>query len=232
MNKDEMRKLLLLGQGQSVEFKARCSADVIGRHVRAFLNSGGGYVVCGVGDKGSVVGVGPDEDMSSLEAKLTLGISPKALVSLDVQEIDGKRLVVVEVPAGKDMPYAFRNEVLVREGGGTVRAGIGTIRDMVLRRQAEPERWERRLSPAELEDDVDTDEVYAAVRAVNKTSHIPLGNSDDPTVVLEDMGVARYGRLTNGGDVLFGKNPALRYPQVGFGRSALQRTRPTMLTRI
>ncbi|MDW7659405.1 MAG: ATP-binding protein, partial [Bacillota bacterium] len=31
---------------------------------------------------------------------------------------------------------------------------------------------------------------------------------------LEDLSVARYGRLTNAGDVLFAENPASRYPQI------------------
>src|SRR5690606_80909 len=36
----------------------------------------------------------------------------------------------------------------------------------------------------------------------------------DVVRTLEDLSVARYGRLTNGGDVLFTKNPAMRLPQI------------------
>jgi ATP-dependent DNA helicase RecG len=36
----------------------------------------------------------------------------------------------------------------------------------------------------------------------------------EPYAILEDLAVAKYGRLTNGGDVLFGRNPAIRLPQV------------------
>ena len=32
-------------------------------------------------------------------------------------------------------------------------------------------------------------------------------------MVLEDLSVSKYGRLTNAGDILFSKNPAVRYPQ-------------------
>lgn len=35
-----------------------------------------------------------------------------------------------------------------------------------------------------------------------------------PSMVLEDFSVARYGRLKNGGDVLFATNPAIRLPQI------------------
>ncbi len=46
--------------------------------------------------------------------------------------------------SGQDIPYAFHNEVFVRDGDQTVQADIETIREMVMRRQVEPERWERR----------------------------------------------------------------------------------------
>jgi ATP-dependent DNA helicase RecG len=33
-------------------------------------------------------------------------------------------------------------------------------------------------------------------------------------MVLEDFSAAKHGRLTNGGDVLFSRNPAVRLPQI------------------
>ena len=43
----------------------------------------------------------------------------------------------------------------IREGEMTRRADIATLREMIMRREVEPERWERRFSNADLHDDLD-----------------------------------------------------------------------------
>ena len=214
MNIEKLKNLLQLGEGQTVEYKTGCRPDMIGREVCAFLNSGGGCVVCGVGDDGKAVGLNNEDSAESIEKALYQGISPKALISVESKTVGKKRLLVVEVPAGKDIPYAFRDEIFIRAGGGTRKADIATIRDMVLRRQVEPERWERRFSDAEIESDLEIQEIRSVVQAAEKTARIAFRNPSDPLMVLEDLSVLKYGRLTNGGDVLFARNPAARHPQV------------------
>lgn len=146
MNRKTLTSLLMLGEGQSMEFKTACRPDTVGRQVCAFLNSGGGYIVCGVSDTGEVLGLNKNFNLIHLERKLSQGISPKALVSVELQKIEDKEVLVVEIPAGKDYPYAFENDIFIREGDQTVKADVETVRDMVMRRQVEPERWERRFS--------------------------------------------------------------------------------------
>lgn len=214
MKMDGLRKLLMLGENQSVEFKATCRIDVVCRHVCGFLNSGGGYVICGVGDRGGVVGIRSEEEVAPLRSQLGTELSPKALVSVEIQKVNGKEVAVVEVPSGKDIPYAYRNEVFIRVGESTRKADIATIKDMVLRRQVEPERWERRFSSADLETDLDRDEIRRTTESVLKSSRLAFRDEGSLLGVLEDLAVVKYGRLTNGGDVLFAQNPAIRHPQV------------------
>jgi len=131
-----------------------------------------------------------------------------------VQEVEGKALLVIEVPSGKDLPYAFQDAIYLRVGQSTQKADIDTIRDMVLRKQVEPERWERRFSSADIEHDIDADELRSAVTNIQKVRRAFFRDADNLNAILEDLSVAKYGRLTNGGDVLFGRNPAKRLPQV------------------
>ena len=216
MKMGAIRELLSLGEGQSVEFRSDCQdIGVIGQVVCGFLNTSGGYVVCGVDERGTVIGVdAAGELVKSLEQRLQQGLSPGTLVSVQVREVGGKELLVVEVPAGKDLPYAFENVIYLRKGQVTRKADVETIRDMVLRKQVEPERWERRFSPADINEDLDREEVHSLVRAVSMRPWFRFRDSENPVMVLEDLAVSRYGRLTNAGDVLFGANPAMRYPQV------------------
>ena len=58
MDVKQLKRLLSLGEGQSVEFKSSCkNVEVIGQIVCGFLNEDGGYLVCGVGGHGEITGV-------------------------------------------------------------------------------------------------------------------------------------------------------------------------------
>ena len=216
MKTKTVRESLSLGEGYNIEFMSDCGdAGIVGQAVCGFLNTSGGYIVCGMDKRGELAGINRAAELAkSLEQGLQQGLSPGAMVSVQVQEVEGKALLVIEVPAGKDLPYAFENVIYLREGQATRKADVETIRDMVLRKQVEPERWERRFSPADMNEDLDRDEVHSVVMAVKKSGRFRFRDNDDPTAILEDLSVSRYGRLTNGGDVLFGTNPAIRYPQV------------------
>ena len=216
MKKEELKEILLLGKSRNVEFKSHCeNLNVIGRTICGFLNSAGGYLVCGMGDQGQLLGVdNPNNMAKNIEEILQKYLSPRSLVSVQVQEVEGKALLVIEVPAGKDLPYAFRDAIYLRVGQSIQKADIDTIRDMVLRKQVEPERWERRFSSADIDHDIDTDEIRSAVANIQKVRRAFFRDAENPYAILEDLSVAKYGRLTNGGDVLFGRNPAKRLPQV------------------
>ena len=131
-----------------------------------------------------------------------------------VEQLSGKPVIVIEVPAGKDVPYAFQDVIYIRYAESTRKADIETIRDIVMRNQIEPERWERRFSFAEIDKNVDLTEVRAAVEEATKVKRKIFRDATQINMILEDFSVARYGRLTNGGDVLFTENPSIRLPQV------------------
>jgi ATP-dependent DNA helicase RecG len=103
--------------------------------------------------------------------------------------------------------------IYLREGDLTRAATPEEIRDIILRRGIEPERWERRFSMADLETDLAPEEIRAAVDYADRVKRAFFRNPANLVMVLEDFSAAKYGRLTNGGDVLFTRNPAARLPQ-------------------
>ena len=215
MNRDELVRLLALGEGRSLEFKTRVEPRACGEVVCAFLNSGGGFLILGVADRGEVVGVPGSQRIERLESALTEGIVPKALVSVEEHVLEDNRVWVVEVPAGHDFPYGFRDVIWVREADKIRRADIDTIRDLVLRRQIEPERWERRFSDADPGSDLDLPEIRSSLLRPHASPLGPLHPGvADPLDALGRLGLSKHGRLTNGGDVLFASRPSARHPQV------------------
>ncbi|MDX8549361.1 putative DNA binding domain-containing protein [Methanospirillum sp. J.3.6.1-F.2.7.3] len=216
MNKYDIINLLKLGENQNVEFKLDCNNLIaIGNEVCALLNTTGGFVICGVNDGWEPIGIdNSDNQVKRLEEIFQNNLSPKAPIFISTQKVEDKSLVIIEVPKGEDIPYAFQNDIFLRVSNRTRRADIETIKDMVLRRQVEPERWERRLSLADINTDLSEKEIDAFIKAAKTRICFQLQEDTDKFSILEKFSLSKYGRLTNGGDVLFGKNPAIRFPQI------------------
>ncbi len=85
---------------------------------------------------------------------------------------------------------------------------------MVLKRQVEPERWERRFSDVDLETELDYEHIDSVIEKIKTSGRYKFYNETKGLKPLEDLGFIKYGKLTNGGDVLFTINPAKRKPQV------------------
>lgn len=217
MKIEKLKEVLHLGEGQNIEFKFPCpDAGAIGPAVSGFLNSStGGFIVCGIDETGKIIGIKNADMMAkTLGQVLEKNLTPKTLVEIHIQKIQNKNLIIIEVPAGRDPPYAYKEAIYLRKGAETLKADIETIRDIILRRQVEPERWERRFSSADTQKDLDPKEIQAAIIEINKAGRLQFRISEKPITVLEKLSVIKYGRLTNGGDVLFSTNPATRYPQI------------------
>ena len=215
MKNEELINLLSLGEGQIVEFKSNADLKMVGPQVCAFLNSSGGYLVCGIKDDITPIGISSAETAKEkLERQLAKNILPSSLISLDIQILEGKQLIVIEVPKGKDIPYSFKNDIFIREGSMTQKADVETITDMIQRKQIEPERWERRFSDLASVEELSILELNALFesRLFVQDSDFDHTNND-LLQKLQRVSLAKYGRLTNACDILFGIHPAKRHPQ-------------------
>ena len=209
----ELKQLLSLGENQTLEFLTSCELQHCGPQVCAFLNTQGGYLLCGVSNQGQINGVENTAIVAEqLESQLKSSIQPLVLFSVVVQVVEDKQLIVIEVPAGKDIPYAFNSDIYVRVGGHIQKADVDTIRDMVLRKQVEPTRWERLFS-SELDEQglsgTACQKLLSAKRIPDEVKTTTQGLLHQ----LQLLSLAKYGRLTNAADVLLASQPGKRHPQ-------------------
>lgn len=215
MTHDEIKELLSLGETQNIEFKASWrNIDAIGKIICSFLNTSGGYLIIGIEENGTITGIEDRQTIQEFEESIVKKLAPKALVSFEEQMINDKKVWIIEVPQGVDLPYSYDSNVFVRYGETTRQADIETIKDMILRRQIEPERWERRFSDADITKDLDESEIRTTIRSDKHDKILTYSRGDTPVEMLEYLGFVKYGRLTCGGDVLFCINPAKRFPQI------------------
>lgn len=217
----------LIKQGESKTLELMASPqnkNVISSHVVAFLNSGGGRIFIGVTEKEGVIGVADADDVAAkIQAFLVEAISPKALFSVETEEVHGgKQLVVVDVPGGKDTPFVTNERVYLRKGARTLVASGDDLQMLLQHRSTEVERWERRGSPVLSPEDLDEAEIQKTVQDASVGNRFEFRHSDDQEAILSDLGMWNRGMLTNAADVCFGQRPAMRNPQVRVRAFALQ----------
>jgi len=135
-------------ESQVLEFKREYS-DGIRKTVVAFANTDGGKLIVGVNNDGVVVGLdNPYDDMLKISNSLRDSIRPDVMVfiSMIIDEIKGKQVIVINVERGTSCPYYLGNKgvrpegVFLRQGASTVPASEAAILKMI--RETSGNRYE------------------------------------------------------------------------------------------
>ena len=92
-----------------MDFKVAVPQKVrdITEEVCSFANAAGGYVLIGIDDHGTVKGTTIDNSKRSAIQNSIGEISPALHCDLYPVDVDGTEVWVVEVPAGRQVPYFF-----------------------------------------------------------------------------------------------------------------------------
>lgn len=129
-------------ESNRIEFKKGWNPDKIYRTICAFANDfdniGGGYIVVGIEEeertgiaKRPVTGV-PIEALNDIQKDMVgynNKIEPYYMPRIDVQEVDGKSVLVIWAPAGVNRPYNVRERVTAKQSPSKwyIRSGTSTI---------------------------------------------------------------------------------------------------------
>lgn len=211
-----LQQIVAAGESERVEFKGRVpDSDTVGKIVCSFLNSTGGTLIIGVDDGRHIVGVEDAETAAErIRADLLKSISPRASWSVNLDEVDGKKLIVLDVPQGTETPYVFGNAIFVRHGTITVSASREDISSLLDQRHSEVTRWERLPALGFDLGDLDISEILDTAGEAQQKRLYRFDDPGDPMSVLEELGLASSGIVFNSAVILFGKNPARRFPQI------------------
>ena len=125
---EEIRRRLLLGEDSHWEFKAVEFAgnrpteprrDDLADEIAAFANTDGGVLLCGVTDDGEVQGMSRAQIValdSLLVEVSTDSIKPAIRIRTDHRRLDGRLLLIVDVPKGETL-HESGSESYIRVGG-------------------------------------------------------------------------------------------------------------------
>ena len=122
---------ILAGESKNVEFKENLPEKSIKymKSVVAFANGTGGKIIFGIADQTrEVVGFDKEDVFKKMDAianAVSDSCEPAIIPDISLQTIDGKTVIVAEIPEGRQRPYYIK--ALGREGGVYVRVA-GTTR--------------------------------------------------------------------------------------------------------
>ena len=132
MNRRHLLELIEEGENLQCEFKRHFTTpEKIAREMIAFANTKGGYVIFGVDDDKTVVGVDSEKSESEMIKDAAENYcEPPLNYSIDFIELYGKELVVASIPESDNKPHRlqdYQNELDINKAVVVVRVNDKSV---------------------------------------------------------------------------------------------------------
>ena len=209
-----IQDILQKKESATLEFKARFNIEESAKVICSFLNRDGGHLVVGVEDSQKVTGLKDANKIASeFQNYLISEIVPEPAISVDIQKVNKKDVLVISVWKGTNQPYIYNGGVYYRIGATTVQANSKQLADLIHKETERSQRWETKSAIEVDVEDIDLNEVLDCMKDANNTGR-EQSLPDNPLQFLSKYGLYKNGDFTNGAVVLFGKKPVKYFPQV------------------
>jgi ATP-dependent DNA helicase RecG len=215
MDAIELLDLISLGETSTVQFKRTVeSPDQLAAEMCAFANTSGGRLLIGVENDGTICGLDSASlrKVSSLVADVASNNIREPLYPLsEVVRVEGKSVLAITIPESRSKPHFDRQ-------------GSIWLKNMGDKRRVTSREELRRLFQ-------DSHFLHADEQSVDRTSladldrpvlegflakefSMSLPADDDLSILLENLNIARSGKLTLAGLLFFGQAPERFRPEL------------------
>lgn len=211
MEISELISIITKGETSHCQFKRNMTnQDSMAEEMVAFCNSGGGLIIIGVSNDGTVIGL-TSQDIDRLNQLVSnaasQSVSPPALVSTESLELNEGLVFLVRVADGMRKPYTHKGTIVVKSGSDK-------------RKVTAPEEMQRMFQASKL---IHGDEVpvpSSSVSDLNTTlfSEFVRREYDEEletagaTQLLKNMNLMRENTLNVAGVLLFSSRPQFLLP--------------------
>ena len=102
-----LHRLIKQGENQNLDFKFEISdPGKIARSFVAFANASGGTILVGVNDQREITGIRSEEEIYMANHAASRFCDPPVPYTTKEWNINGKKVLEITIPEGKDKPYA------------------------------------------------------------------------------------------------------------------------------
>jgi len=203
-----LNRLLAAGETATVEFKESLDREAL-ETVAAFANTGGGVILVGVRDDGTVRGVALGKE-TLREWANRIAQATHLHPQIGALPYEGKTIATIEVPESPLKPVPCRGRYFKRVAKSNRQMTDDDLTRAVLGKVGMT--WDQMVEPRASLDDLDSDQLRRFRKLCNLQGRrpIPEGESDD--VTLKKLSLLRDGRPTRAAVLLFGREPQRFYP--------------------
>ena len=118
-----MKDIIRMGESSVLEFKTEeVHNDSIAKEVVAFSNFMGGKLLVGVRDDGSIIGTTNRKVEERIVQICRNNVTPSVLPRTEFMDVEGKEILVLEIPKGSNRPYKVNTtgKFYIRAGSSSV----------------------------------------------------------------------------------------------------------------
>lgn len=201
---EDIKRMAERGESYNVDFKVSVPQKVrdITEEVCSFANAAGGFVLIGIDDHGVIKGTAIDNSKRSAIQGSIGEVSPALHCEMYSIDVDGKEVWVIEVPAGRQIPYFFGGNVFVREGANSQKlTNVEEIRELF--QQAEKIYYDSIPNKKySIYDNLDA----AIMKLFRREAHIS-NNVEDDQLLENIQAFTEEGEVKRGAILFFAKHP-------------------------
>ena len=199
----DIKKLI----GETTEYDKKQSVEIRRpkswlKSVSAFANGDGGYLIFGIADDGTVVGLlDAEKDAEAISERIKARMDPIPEFFLSFEEEENKTLIILKISKGEETPYYYSGdgtlETFVRVGNESVKATATEQKRLVMR--GKNSSYDSQVSSY-----VKDDFAFTKLRARYKKW---TGKSFEDKDMISFGLVEASGKLTNAGALLADDSP-------------------------
>ena len=119
-------------ESKDIEFKEKISKSYL-KTVSAYSNYKNGKIIFGINDEGEAIGLEKVvENKLNIENTINDTIKPKPEYTLDIEKIEGKSYIVLNVKKGDFPPYYYNGKAYKRNDTSTIEVDIVELNRLIL----------------------------------------------------------------------------------------------------
>ncbi len=211
--KSFIKELINQQEHSFLEFKTGWNEEAILKTICAFLNTEGGWIIAGHNER-EVVGLPniTEQRVNELKQNALENIFPQPLVYVQLETIDDKSVILLNVLKGSRKPYSYLKKYFIRKGSQTLEASPDDV-SLILRSSNQyTSSWEKLTTVDAQYNDLSESEIISTINAANnlgKTKSLP----ESPKDFLSYFQLIDYTAVKNGAVILYGNEPTKFFTQ-------------------
>ena len=207
MLKEDMLKLIKQRETEGIELKSSLSKpEEIVEAVSGLSNTKGGKILIGVSNTGRILGIKIGEDtVERLTNKIVQNTDPKVQPRISIQEIDKKKIIVIDVKESMDKLVLAFGRPYKRVGKSTVKMSKDEYERLILEKHKEKLRFDNQICEGMSLKDIDKKKVRWFLKKAKTERGLDIDESLPIEEILMRLKLTQNKKLTNTAILLFGK---------------------------